>query len=359
MSWPASEGSFRLEDFAFEFPKDRVADAPAASRDQARLLVLDRGTGAIRHTRFSAIVEYLHPGDCLVVNRSRVIPARLIGRKTTGGRVELLLVRKESDAAWAALSASLRPGMEILLPGGARAFAQRPMGAGEWLLRFEGTDPEALMREHGKAPLPPYILKRRRASGVPGADPDREEDRERYQTVYAREAGSIAAPTAGLHFTDTLLEELRSAGVSVAEIILHVGRGTFQPITAEDVREHRMQTESFQLPEEAAMRIEACRSAGGRIVAVGTTAVRTLETAALRAAPGAPLPRGGDTDLFILPGHRFRMVDALITNFHQPASTPLMLASAFAGRERLLNAYRTAVTERYRLFSYGDSMLIL
>lgn len=343
-----AEGT-RLEDFRFDYPEELVAARPAEPRDSARLLVLDRSSGRLEHRGFADLPGLLRAGDCLVLNRSKVLPARLQGRKPTGGKVELLLVSELGPGRWAALSADLKPGREIDLPGGARASVEGLDGQGRWLLRFSDPDVPGLLRRHGEAPLPPYILKARK-NGSAGTSPV---DLSRYQTVYAREEGSIAAPTAGLHFTPEVLAGLETRGVRRAEVVLHVGMGTFRPVTADDVREHRMLPERYEIPGEAAGLLERTRREGGRIVAVGTTAVRTLETW----ARGGHL--SGETSLYVRPGHEFKAVDALVTNFHLPESTPLILASAFAGRERLLSAYREAFARRYRLFSYGDAMLIL
>lgn len=343
-----AEGT-RLEDFRFDYPEELVAARPAEPRDSARLMVLDRASGRLEHRVFRDLPDLLAPGDCLVVNRSKVLPARLKGRKPTGGKVELLLVEELKPGLWAALSSDLKPGREVLLPGGARASVERLDERGRWLLRFPHPAVADVLRRHGEAPLPPYILKARK-SGAPGTAP---EDLARYQTVYAREEGSIAAPTAGLHFTPEVLRRLEARGVRRAELVLHVGMGTFRPVTADDVLEHRMLPERYEIPEEAAGLLERARREGGRIVAVGTTAVRTLETW----ARGGRL--SGETSLYVRPGHEFKAVDALVTNFHLPESTPLILAGAFAGRERLLAAYREAFARRYRLFSYGDAMLVL
>ncbi|MFH1724151.1 MAG: tRNA preQ1(34) S-adenosylmethionine ribosyltransferase-isomerase QueA [Elusimicrobiota bacterium] len=353
-SVPGASG-FRLEDYEFAYPRSLIATAPATPRDAARMLVLDRTTGRIEHRRFLDLPQYLRPGDCLVLNRSKVLPARLVGRKPTGGKVELNLVRRLAPDRWTALSANLKPGVEVLFPGGIRASVESLDPEGEWILRFSVGEVELLMLRHGHAPLPPYIQKRRKR-----LPPAAVEDRDRYQTVYAREEGSVAAPTAGLHFTPELLEALRRQGVRVAEVVLHVGRGTFRPVTARDIRAHRMLPERFYIPDGTAAALREARRDGGRVIAVGTSSVRTLETIARRGggANGAHSPIE-ETELFILPGHRFLSVDALITNFHQPASTPLLLTSSFAGRERLLEAYHAAIAREYRLFSYGDSMLIV
>ncbi len=333
----------RLEDFDFDYPESLIASEPASPRDSSRLLVL--GPSQMEHARFSDLPRYLKPGDCLVLNRTRVLQARLVGRKSTGGKAELLLVSELSAGRWTALSSNLKPGAVVELPGGRRLEVEGLDAEGQWVCRFDTKDVAGLLAEHGLPPLPPYILKRKGAT--------QEEDRSRYQTVYAREEGSIAAPTAGLHFTPGLLSRLREGGVRIAELVLHVGRGTFKPITTERIRDHRMLPERFEIPEAATRSIQEARGRGGRIVAVGTTSARSLET---WAATGRAQ---GSTELFIAPGHAFKAMDAFITNFHLPRSTPLVLASAFAGRQRLLDAYRAAIADGYRLYSYGDAMLIL
>jgi S-adenosylmethionine:tRNA ribosyltransferase-isomerase len=346
-----SDFSYALSDYDFNYPPELVATAPAGDRDGSRLLVVDRKGGSLAHRHFSDLPHYLREGDCLIINRSRVIPARLTGKKPTGGKVELLLVKQISPGTWTALSADLKADLTVELPEGVTATVKGRDDSGLWVLQFSTSAVEALLESEGVAPLPPYILKRRKNTGTAA---DRPADRERYQTVYAQEQGSIAAPTAGLHFTPDLLAKLKGQGVAVAEIILHVGLGTFRPVTADDVREHPMAAEHFEIPRDAAETIARTRLQGGRFVAVGTTAVRTLETYVRN-----PEQKSGATSLFITPGHTFRSVDVLVSNFHQPGSTPILLASAFVGRERLLAAYEQAVKEKYRLFSYGDSMLML
>ncbi len=337
--------TFRLEDYRFPFPEELIAAEPAAKRDGSRLLVLHRDTGEVKHSTFADLFQYLNPGDCLVLNRSKVVPARLAGKKPTGGKVDLLLVRDLGEGRWSVLSSDLREGKQVLLPEDVSGQVVGRTEDGGWVLDFSNADVKGLMLRHGKPPLPPYILRRRKS-----APPSTTEDAARYQTVYAREEGSIAAPTAGLHFTPEIIDRLHKKGVRIAEIILHVGLGTFLPLNAPDVRDHQMLPEKFEVPPAAQAKITKARQEGKRIIAVGTTATRTLET----------LPEyTGETSLFIRPGHTFKNVDALLTNFHQPASTPLLLASAFAGREKILAAYREAIDRRYRLFSYGDSMLIL
>ncbi|MFH2204666.1 MAG: tRNA preQ1(34) S-adenosylmethionine ribosyltransferase-isomerase QueA [Elusimicrobiota bacterium] len=340
----AARLTFQRTDYRYAFPKSLIAAAPAEPRDASRLLVLDRRQSTLAHRTFSELPEYLDAGDCLVLNRSKVVPARLVGRKPTGGKAELLVVRGAQDGRWHVLSADLKPGGRVELADGATAVAESRTPDGGWLMRFSAADVPALLRRCGEAPLPPYIRKRRRAAGGGAVD-----DLDRYQTVYAREEGSIAAPTAGLHFTPELLARLRTQGVRIVEIILHVGLGTFLPVSADDIREHAMLAEAFTVPAPARAAIAETRRQGARVIAVGTTATRTLETGGDR----------GETDIFIRPGHRFSAVDALLTNFHQPESTPLLLACAFAGRDRIMAAYREAIEREYRLFSYGDSMLIL
>lgn len=342
-------------DFEFEAPDELVAAEPAARRDASRLLVLRR-SGGLEHRAFSDLPELLAPGDCLVLNRSRVLPARLTGRKATGGAVDLLLLAETAPGLWSALATGLRPGLTVDVGDGVSAEALERAGEA-WLLRFSTDDVRAHLERRGLPPLPPYIRGRRKRAGLADARP---EDAERYQTVYARERGSLAAPTAGLHYTPELLARLKARGVAVAEVVLHVGLGTFRPVVADDVAAHEMLPEAYEVPPAAVAELRAAKGAGGRVVAVGTTATRTLETvfaAGVLAEPTAPLR--GQTSLYILPGRRFAAADALQTNFHQPASTPLLLTCAFAGRERVLAAYREAVARRYRLFSYGDAMLVL
>ncbi len=345
-----------VADFDFDLPAERIAQRPAARRDQSRMLVLDRGTGALRHRRFSDLLELLHPGDLLVLNDTRVLPARLVGHKPSGGRVELLLVEPVEPGApggeWRCLLKASRkpaPGSSIEFGQGltARVLERDPLG---WRVQWVAAEGrvEQRLEELGRPPLPPYI--RRDAERL---DPS---DRERYQTVFARRPGAVAAPTAGLHFTEELLRRLEAAGISQTYLTLHVGPGTFQPVTAEQVEDHRIHSEWFELPASAAAAIEAARRRSGRVIAVGTTVVRTLEA---RARGRGRVAAGSDRcSLFIYPGFRFRVIDALITNFHLPRSTLLMLVSAFAGRDRVLAAYRRAVEEGYRFYSYGDAMLI-
>ena len=325
-------------DFDYDLPAASIAQE-AAPRGESRLLVLDR-TGPDRHARVRDLPRLLRPGDLLVLNDTRVIPARLFGRSAGGGRMEVLLVERLGEREWEALvkpGKRARPGARIDFDEGLTA---EVAGKGEDRYRLRFSDPvEPHLERLGHIPLPPYIHR-----------PDTSEDRERYQTVYAKTPGAIAAPTAGLHFTEDLLREIEEAGVGIARVTLHVGIGTFKPVSAERIEEHRMDRERYEIGEEAA---EAIRRAE-RIVAVGTTVVRTLESAAIET--GEVRAGSGSTELFITPGFRFQAVDALLTNFHLPRSTLLMLVSAFAGRERVLAAYEEAVREGYRFYSYGDAM---
>lgn len=342
----------KLSDFDFDLPEDLIAQTPLARRDDSRLLVLDRGASALRHTRFPEITSILGPGDVLVVNDTRVIPARLFGAKESGGRIEVFLVRRlpGTEEIWGCLtrcSKPPRPGARLLL---AEGIVGTLLDVGDSDLRHIRFDVEgdflAALERAGKIPLPPYI--RREAD---------EFDRERYQTVFAAAPGAVAAPTAGLHFTPEILDQLRHKGVEICPVTLHVGPGTFLPVRGDALQDHRMHAESYLIPETTAATVNRAKREKRRVFALGTTTTRTLEHSV--GAGGELIPGTGSTDLFILPGYRFRLVDALITNFHLPCSTLLMLVSAFAGRELLLQAYRQAVAERYRFFSYGDSMVIL
>jgi len=339
--------------FDYSLPAELIAQEPAESRDASRLLVLDRGRGAWEDRVFRDLPGLLRAGDCLVANRSRVIPARLLGVGEAGGKpVELLLLRPVSEGRWEALvqpGRRCRVGARVELAGGvARASIVGEGTAGTRVVEIEGPWPvRELLERHGLPPLPPYIERH---------DAPKPEDRERYQTVYARDEGSVAAPTAGLHFTPELLARLAERGVAVHFLTLHVGPGTFRPMRAAQVDAHRMEAEPIEIPAATARAVHEAKRAGHRVVAVGTTTTRALEWAAgedgrLREGPGA-------ADLFIRPGHRFRVVDALITNFHLPRSTLLVLVAALAGRDLILDAYRHAVAARYRFYSYGDAMLI-
>lgn len=340
----------RVEEFDYYLPPELIAQQPVEPRDASRLLVLHRRDGRLEHRYFYDLPLYLNPLDILVLNDTRVMPARLWGRKAgTGGRVEVLLLNRLGGDRWETL---VRPGRrvpvgtELVFGQGelaAKVLTTTPAGGRVLEFTYEGNWEEILARL-GEVPLPPYIK-----SELP--------DPERYQTVYARHPGSAAAPTAGLHFTPRLLQALQDKGVEIAYILLHVGLGTFRPVKEEIIEKHRMHAEYYAISAETARAINTARSRGGRVVAVGTTVVRALETVAT--PEGQICPREGFTDIFIYPGYRFKAVDCLITNFHLPRSTLLMLVSAFAGRERILEAYRVAVHERYRFFSFGDAMLIL
>ncbi|WP_250459993.1 tRNA preQ1(34) S-adenosylmethionine ribosyltransferase-isomerase QueA [Microbulbifer litoralis] len=336
----------RRQDFHFDLPDELIARAPAQERRGSRLLCLDGPSGDVDHRHFAELADLVAPGDLLVFNDTRVIPARLFGRKASGGKLEILIERvldERRALAHIRASKSPKPGSEILLEDntGLRMLARH-----EALFELEFPQEGALpvLERLGHMPLPPYIDR-----------PDEESDKERYQTVYSREAGAVAAPTAGLHFDDEMLDALRSKGGETAFVTLHVGAGTFQPVRVDDIFEHRMHSEVMQVPESVCRAVADCRARGGRVIAVGTTSVRALESAA---ASGELKPTTGETDIFIYPGYRFRVIDRLITNFHLPESTLLMLVSAFAGYEQTMNAYREAVQEKYRFFSYGDAMLI-
>jgi S-adenosylmethionine:tRNA ribosyltransferase-isomerase len=346
-----------VADFDFELPVARIAQVPSTPRDASRLMVLDRGTGAVTHRRFSDFPDELAAGDLLVLNDTKVLAARLRGTKPTGGRVEVLLVEPVAEfggaMVWRALltgSKSVRPGVEIKI---SRELKLVPLAREGDVWRVElvvaDGDPIAAIEAAGKVPLPPYI---RREEG----DPRDSMDRARYQTVYARVPGAVAAPTAGLHFTRELLASLALRGIEIAFVTLHVGIGTFAPVRVNDVEAHRMHDEAFAISDAAAEAVLKARARGGRIVAVGTTVARVLEAAA--SDRGGIVSGSGRSALFIYPGFRFRVVDALVTNFHLPRSTLLMLVCAFAGTDAVLAAYRLAVKKRYRFFSYGDAMFV-
>lgn len=339
----------KTSDFDYDLPPELIAQTPIQPRDASRLLVLDRQSGRIEHSVFRDIGCYLRAGDVLVLNETRVIPARLFARKApSGGKVELLLLHRLDELTWEALvgGKGLSVGKELLVESGPRATVIGNPGGARRLVRFD--EPiEPYLGRAGHVPLPPYIR-------------EHLSDPERYQTVYARHPGSAAAPTAGLHFTPGLIERLEAQGVFFARLTLHVGLDTFAPVNEEVPQEHQIHTEWCQVSPQAAQAINQAKSRGGRVIAVGTTSVRTLESAARTASPGDVVGIfEGPTDLFILPGYRFRAVDAMITNFHLPRSTLIMLVSAFAGRERILQAYETAKREKYRFYSFGDAMLIL
>ena len=339
----------KTHDFFYELPPELIAQTPLERRDASRLLTLDRETGEIAHRHFYDIAELLRPGDCLVLNDSRVLPARLLGhREPTGGAVEVLLLKDEGGGVWECLTKPGRKshtGTELSFGDGeltATVVGERDDGNKLVQFHYEGIFLEVLERL-GKMPLPPYIK-------------EELQDQERYQTVYSRVNGSAAAPTAGLHFTPELLRTLQEKGVNLAYVTLHVGLGTFRPVKAEEVTEHHMHSEFCVISQETADLLNRTRDAGGRIVCVGTTSCRTVES--LADENGHFTARSAWTDIFIYPGYRFKAMDALITNFHLPESTLVMLVSAFAGREKILNAYNIAVKERYRFFSFGDAMYI-
>ncbi len=340
----------KLSDFNYNLPEELIAQDPLLKRSDSRLMVLNREDDTIEHRHFHDIIDYIKPGDCLVINDTKVIPARLIGvKEETGASIEVLLLKRHDDKVWETL---VKPGKKAR-PGARISFGDGKLVGevidvveeGNRLIRFEYEGIfEEVLDELGQMPLPPYITHRL-------------EDKNRYQTVYAKHTGSAAAPTAGLHFTDELLEKLQDMGVKIARVTLHVGLGTFRPVKVENILEHHMHSEFYMIDEEAAHTINETRVAGGKIISVGTTSTRTLETAA--AEDGTINPCSGWTEIFIYPGYKFKCVDRLITNFHLPESTLLMLVSALYNREKILHAYEVAVEEKYRFFSFGDAMIIL
>lgn len=339
----------KKSDFSFDLPEELIAQTPLQRRDASRMLVLNRQTGEIEHRHFYELPQYLKPGDCLVLNDSRVLPARLLGNRLTGGSVEVVLLRDLGEGKWECLTRpgrKTKPGTELTFGEGTlTATVTEALDDGNKVLQFhyDGIFLE-ILDKLGKMPLPPYIK-------------EELQDRERYQTVYSRELGSAAAPTAGLHFTPELLEQIREKGVSVCYVTLHVGLGTFRPVKEEDILDHVMHAEYCEIPAETARKINETHAAGGRVIAVGTTSCRTLES--FTDEDGTVRADAGWTDIFIYPGYTFKCIDALVTNFHLPESTLIMLVSALAGRENILHAYKVAVQERYRFFSFGDSMLII
>lgn len=338
----------KKSDFDFYLPEELIAQTPLEKRDGSRLLVLDKESGAMEHRHFYDLPEYLHVGDCLVLNNSRVLPARLIGTRPGGGAVELVLLRDLGEGRWECLSRpgrKTKPGTELFFGGGElKATVEAVAEGGNRIVKFDyqGIFLEVLERL-GKMPLPPYIK-------------EELQDPERYQTVYSRELGSAAAPTAGLHFTNELLEKIQAMGVKVCYVTLHVGLGTFRPVKEDEIENHEMHSEFCIIPEDTARTVTETKQKGGRIVAVGTTSCRTLESFAKD--DGTLEACSGWTDIFIYPGYSFKCIDALVTNFHLPESTLIMLVSALAGREHILNSYKTAVEEKYRFFSFGDAMFI-
>ena len=352
----------KTSDFDYTLPPESIAQTPVEPRDSSRLLVLNRDTGTLEHVFFRDLGNYLRPADLLVINRTRVIPARLFARKPTGGRAEILLLRREDLLTWECLvgGKGLGVGKQLIVESGdsrRRTALERPKPGdfephAEIVEVLEGSHRRLRFAEPiepyfprvGHVPLPPYIH-------APLQDP------ERYQTVYAREPGSAAAPTAGLHFTTRLMDELKAQGVNFAEVTLHVGLDTFAPVTEDDPEQHQIHTEWCEVPPSTVDAITRAQQSGGRIIAVGTTSVRTLESAA-RSGRDSIISYSGPTNLYILPGYRFKLVDAMITNFHLPKSTLIMLVSAFAGRERILHAYEVAIQQGYRFYSFGDAMFI-
>lgn len=339
----------KLSDFNYELPEELIAQDPLEKRSDSRLMVLDRKTGTMGHRHFRDIIEYLNPGDCLVVNETKVMPARLLGeREETGAAIEVLLLKRIDDKSWETLvkpGRKAKPGTRISF-GGGRLTGEVVdiVEEGNRVIRFEYDGIfEEILDELGQMPLPPYITHRL-------------EDKDRYQTVYAANYGSAAAPTAGLHFTPELLAALEEKGVKLARLTLHVGLGTFRPVKVDNITEHHMHSEYYEISEETAELINSTRKNGGRIISVGTTSTRTLETVA--ADDGTVRACSGWTDIFIYPGYKFKAVDCLITNFHLPESTLIMLVSAFYDKDRVLEAYKTAVAEKYRFFSFGDAMFI-
>ncbi|NLY85163.1 MAG: tRNA preQ1(34) S-adenosylmethionine ribosyltransferase-isomerase QueA [Tissierellia bacterium] len=339
----------RRQDFDFYLPEDLIAQTPLKNREDSRLLVLDRKNGEIEHRKFTDIVDYLNPGDCLVLNDTRVIPARLFGNRIGKEEtIEILLLKRMENETWETL---VRPGKKVkpntIVEFGNGILKGKVLSIGEdgtRIIKFDYSGIfEEILDRLGEMPLPPYIT-------------ETLEDRERYQTVYAKNKGSAAAPTAGLHFTEGLLEKIKDKGVNISYITLHVGLGTFRPVKVDNILEHHMHSEYYNIPEDSANIINWTKSNGGSIICVGTTTVRTLETVADKS--GYIKPSSGWTDIFIYPGYKFKIVDKLITNFHLPESTLLMLVSAFSTREIVLNAYREAVKERYRFFSFGDAMFL-
>jgi len=340
----------KTSDFYFELPEELIAQTPLERRDASRLLCLDKATGQTSHHQFTDLPELLNPGDCLVMNDSRVIPARLFGRRESGGAVELVLLQDQGDGKWLSLSRpgrKVRPGTKLIFGEGEETLTATVLEAvedGNRIIQFhyDGIFLEVLERL-GRVPLPPYIT-------------EELEDAERYQTVYAKAPGSAAAPTAGLHFTPELLQKIEDRGVHLIWITLHVGLGTFRPVKAKNIEDHEMHAEYCMISDDAAARINETRKSGGRVVCIGTTSCRTLESRAEE--DGTIAPYAGWTNAFIYPGYKFKCMDGLITNFHLPESTLIMLVSALAGREHVLNAYNEAVRERYRFFSFGDAMFI-
>lgn len=339
----------KKSDFYFDLPEELIAQDPLEDRSASRLLALNKETGEVSHHVFRNVIDFLHPGDCLVLNNTKVIPARLLGeREGTGAHVEVLLLKRREGDVWETLvkpGKKCKPGTRLVFGNGLlKAEVLETVEEGNRLIHFEYTGIwEEVLDRLGEMPLPPYITHKL-------------EDRNRYQTVYAKYEGSAAAPTAGLHFTKELLSQIREKGINIAYVTLHVGLGTFRPVKEENVLEHHMHSEYYQVTEEAADMINRTKANGGRVICVGTTSCRTIESAADE--NGIVIPGSDNTEIFIYPGYQFKVLDALITNFHLPESTLVMLVSALAGKENVMNAYKTAIGERYRFFSFGDAMII-
>jgi S-adenosylmethionine:tRNA ribosyltransferase-isomerase len=352
---PTQSPRHRIGEFDYELPQELIAQEPLLDRSGSRLMVLDRDTGAVSHRMFRDLPSLLEPGDLLVVNDSRVIPARLLGHRETGGRVEILILRPEGAGLWRALAKPVRRlsiGERIIIPAraesnfpAAHVYLREKLGDGQVVVEIDD-DLNEHLEGYGHVPLPPYITHQL-------------QDEERYQTVYADQKGSAAAPTAGLHFTDEIFVELRERGVDTAEVTLHVGLDTFRPVSEEFAEDHLIHSEWCSVPTETWDKIVETRQRHGRVVAVGTTSARTLESLGQRVREGHEGPFDGFTSIYITPGYEWTMVDVLLTNFHLPKSTLLLMISALAGREQVLNAYREAIAERYRFFSFGDAMLII
>ncbi len=339
----------RVADFNFELPDELIARFPMEDRTASRLLKLAGNSGEITHHKFADVLDFINPNDLIIFNNTKVIPARMFGQKASGGKVEVLVERvvdKHTVLAHVRANKSPKVGNELILEETATAVMQGRQGE-LFELKFEGEEGVLdILDRIGHMPLPPYIDR-----------PDNEKDRNRYQTVYGEKPGAVAAPTAGLHFDDALLAKLKDKGVDLGFVTLHVGAGTFQPVRVDKIEDHHMHSEYIEVPEQVVAQIKACRERGGRVVAVGTTSMRSLESAAMK-SEGELAPFYGDTDIFIFPGYEFQVVDAMITNFHLPESTLIMLVSAFAGQENIMNAYNTAIAEKYRFFSYGDAMFL-
>jgi len=344
-----TQTNLQTRDFRFSLPEELIAQYPTEQRDASRLLVLDGKSGEFRDSSFVALMNELQQGDLLVMNNTRVIPARLFGQKETGGKVEVLIERlldRQQVLAHVRSSKSPKPGSQLIFAQQYQAEVLERQGD-LFKLRFAVDDIETLLTDIGHMPLPPYIQRE-----------DTAYDQSRYQTVYAEHAGAVAAPTAGLHFTENMLEQLKQKGIDIAYVTLHVGAGTFQPVRVDNINEHKMHAEWIKVDENVCTKVNQTKAQGGRVVAIGTTSVRSLETAANQSPSTELQPYEGDTDIFITPGYQFKLVDALLTNFHLSESTLLMLVSAFAGHEHIMKAYQHAVAEKYRFFSYGDAMFL-